>query len=104
MFAVIKTGGKQYIVEEGQELDVEKLEIEEGKPIEFEAMLIVDDEGKKVKVGKPFVSGAKVKATVTKHDRTDKVSIIKFKAKSRYRRHTSHRQPITKIKIEKITA
>lgn len=104
MFAVIKTGGKQYIVRQGQELKVEKLELDEGKTLEFEAMLISDEEGKEVKVGAPIVSGAKVTAKVLEQGRAKKVSIIKFKSKSRYRRNVGHRQPFTKILIEKITA
>ncbi len=105
MIAVIKTGGKQYIVREGQELSVEKLEVEEGKLIEFDAMLVAsDEEGKDAKIGTPNISGTKVKATVLEHGRKKKVSVVKYKAKSRYRRNVGHRQPYTKIKIEKITA
>ncbi len=104
MFAVIKTGGKQYIVREGDTLTIEKLETEIGKPVAFEAMLVADDEGTNVKVGKPIVAGAKVAATVTEHGMGDKKIIVKFKSKSRYRRHTSHRQPFTKVSIDKITA
>lgn len=104
MFAVIKTGGKQYIVREGQELKVELLETEAGKPIAFDAMLIADDEATSVKVGAPTVAGAVVSATVMEHGRADKVLVVKYKPKVRYRRHVGHRQPFTKIKIEKISA
>ena len=102
MFAVIKAGGKQYIVREGQDLKVEKLEVEVGKPVEFEVLLVADDEGNTVKVGAPLVSGVSLSATVTEHGRDAKKSVVKFKAKSRYRRHTSHRQPFTQVKIGKI--
>ncbi len=101
MFAVIKTGGKQYIVTEGQELTTEKIEIEVGQPVEFDVLLLTDEEGEKTEVGKPFLA-TKAKATVIEHGMGKKVSIIKYKAKSRYRRHTGHRQPFTKVKIESI--
>ena len=104
MFAVIKTGGKQYIVREGDTLEIEKLEVEAGKPVSFEALLLSEDDGTGVKVGKPTVAGAKVTGTVKEHGRGIKKSIIKFKSKSRYRRHTSHRQPFTAISIDKISA
>ncbi len=104
MFAVIKTGGKQYIVREGQELRVELLETEAGKPLAFDALLVSDSEGKAVKVGAPFVAGAVVSATVVEHGRADKVLVVKYKPKVRYRRHVGHRQPFTKLKIEKISA
>lgn len=102
MFAVIKTGGKQYVVREGESVLIEKVDVEVGKPIEFDALLVADDDGKNVKVGKPTVSGASVKAKVVEHGLGEKKIIIKFKAKSRYRRHTSHRQPFTKISIDTI--
>lgn len=104
MFAVINTGGKQYVVREGQELKVEKLEQEDGATIEFDALLVSDDDGKETKVGTPTVSGAKVSATVLEEGRGKKVSVIKYKPKVRYRRNVGHRQPFTKIKITKISA
>lgn len=102
MFAVIKTGGKQYIVREGQELKIEKLEVEDGQTVTFDAMLVADEEGNDVKIGKPMVAGVKVSATVTGHGKSKKVSVIKYKAKVRYRRHRSHRQPFTKVQVNKI--
>lgn len=104
MFAVIKTGGKQYIVREGEELEVELLEVEPGASIVLEALLLSDEEGKDVTVGTPTVKGAKVTATVIESGKGEKVSVIKYKPKSRYRRNVGHRQPYTKLKIEKITA
>lgn len=103
MFAVIKTGGKQYIVREGQELKVELLETEAGKPLAFDAMLVADEDAKDVKVGAPTVKGGVVTATVVEHGRADKVLVVKYKSKVRYRRHVGHRQPFTKLKIEKIS-
>ncbi|KKT71736.1 MAG: 50S ribosomal protein L21 [Candidatus Uhrbacteria bacterium GW2011_GWE2_45_35] len=104
MIAVIKTGGKEYIVREGQELKVEKLELDPGAKLELEAMLVADEEGKDVKVGKPFVAGAKVEAVIVEHGKAEKVAVVKYKPKVRYRRNVGHRQPFTKIKIEKIVA
>ena len=104
MIAVIKTGGKEYIVREGQELKVEKLELDPGAKLELEAMWVADEEGKDVKVGKPFVAGAKVEAVIVEHGKAEKVAGVKYKPKVRYRRNVGHRQPFTKIKIEKIVA
>lgn len=103
MIAVIKTGGKQYVVEEGMTLNIEKLDLEAGKTIDFDAMLVADEKGADVKVGTPN-AGAKVTASVLEQGRDKKVSVIKYKSKSRYRRNVGHRQPFTKIKIEKISA
>lgn len=102
--AVIETGGKQFIVHEGQELKVEKLSQEVGTTVDFDVLLVSDEEGIHTKVGTPTVGGTRVTAKVLEHGRADKVSVIKFKSKSRYRRNVGHRQPYTKIMIEKITA
>ncbi|MFA6131488.1 MAG: 50S ribosomal protein L21 [Patescibacteria group bacterium] len=102
MFAVIKTGGKQYLVREGEQLNVEKLEKDAGAKLEFEALLVADEDDKEVKVGKPNVG--QVQATVVEQGRAKKVAVIKYKPKVRYRRNVGHRQPFTKIKIEKIVA
>lgn len=105
MLAVIKTGGKQYTVKEGDTLRVEKLEAEEGKNITFEEVLLVGKEdGSDAKVGTPHVAGAKVEAKVLKHGRADKVDVRKFKAKSRYYKRYGHRQPFTELEITKISA
>jgi large subunit ribosomal protein L21 len=103
MFAVIKTGGKQYLVKEGQTLNVELLKEEAGAKIEFNALLVADEKGEDVKLGAPTVAGAKVSATVVEDGKAKKVSVIKYKPKVRYRRNVGHRQPFTKIQIEKIT-
>lgn len=102
--AIIKAGGKQYIVQEGQVLKIEKLELEPGSSFEFDALLVSDVEGTSTTVGAPAVSGTKVKVTVVDHGRDDKVHVIKYKSKSRYRRNVGHRQPFTSVKIEKIAA
>jgi large subunit ribosomal protein L21 len=104
MFAVIKTGGKQFLVREGDVLKVEKLELEVGAGYEPEVLMVAEDDGSTVKVGQPLVKGAKVAAIVTEHGKAKKISVIKYKPKVRYRRNVGHRQPFTKIKIEKITA
>ncbi len=102
--AIITTGGKQYIVHEGQELKIEKLDIESGADVSFDALLVSDEEGKNTQVGTPTVSGVKISANVIEQGRDKKVSVIKYKPKSRYRRNVGHRQPFTKIRIEKISA
>ena len=102
--AVIQTGGKQYLVREGQELKIEKLDLDVGASISFDVLLMSDEEGTTTQVGTPTLSGAKVSATVLEQDRAKKVSVIKYKSKSRYRRNVGHRQPYTRIKIEKIAA
>ena len=104
MFAVIKTGGKQHIVHEGESLNVEKLELEVGSSVELELLMVAEEDGSMVKVGQPIVKDAKIIAKVTEHGRGKKISVIKFKSKVRYRRNVGHRQPFTKIKIEKISA
>lgn len=101
-FAVIKTGGKQYIVKEGDVLDVEKLE-HDGKTVNFDQVLLVSDE-KKAVVGQPVVPGAVVKATVLVDSRGDKKLVFRYKSKTRYHKKKGHRQPFTKVKIEKISA
>ncbi len=102
MIAVIRTGGKQYKVEEGQILKIEKVAGAAGDKVEFEVLLLSDKEGKDIKVGKPLVSGAKVAAEVLEQGRARKVNVIKYKPKVRYRRKNGHRQMFTKVKIEKI--
>ena len=104
MYAVIKTGGKQYKVKEGQTLRVEKLEALPGASIDLEVLMVTDEDGKDVKVGTPTVSGAKVSAKVVEHGRADKILIVKYKPKSRYKRTNGHRQPFTSLQIEKIAA
>lgn len=101
MFAIITTGGKQYLVEEGQKLKIEKLEVQDGDKVEFETLLIASSDASTFDLGTPAVS-KKVTATVIRNDRDKKVSVVKYKPKSRYRRNVGHRQPFTLVQIEKI--
>ncbi len=103
MIAVVKTGGKQYLLKEGEELRIEKLPGDKDDAIALtEVLLLAQDDGSEVKIGTPTVSGAKVTAKVLEQGRGKKVTIIKFKSKVRFRRKAGHRQPYTKLKIEKI--
>lgn len=100
-FAVIKTGGKQYKVAEGDVLRVEKLESRDGEVIFDEVLLVVNGE---VKVGQPIVSGAKVSAKILEEGKGDKKIVFKYKSKTRQHKKKGHRQPYSKIEITKITA
>ena len=101
LYAIIKTGGKQYKVAEGSEVIIEKLDVEEGSSVTFEEVLVVG-EGEEIKIGRPFVEGAKVTGSVVKNGKGPKLRIFKYKHKTNYRRRQGHRQPFTKVKIEKI--
>jgi len=101
-YAVIKTGGKQYKVAEGDELEVDKIEGKKGQTVDFKEVLLLVD-GKKVKVGQPLVEGAKVKAKILTQLKGKKIRVATYKAKSRYRRVKGFRPRLTKIKVEKIT-
>lgn len=101
-FAVIKTGGKQFVVEEGRWYEFEKLAVEEGKEVVFEEVLLISDKGA-TKVGTPIVTGAKVTGTVLEHFKADKVIVFKYKPKKRTRKTQGHRQQLTKVKITKIS-
>ena len=103
LYAIIKTGGKQYKVAEGNEIIIEKLDAEEGSSVTFEEVLAVG-EGEEIKFGRPLVEGAKVTASVVKNGKGPKLRIFKYKHKTNYRRRQGHRQPFTKVKIEKIEA
>lgn len=102
MYAVIKTGGKQYKVSEGDIVKVEKLPLEEGQEVVLEEVLLINDENGNVKVGKPVVEGAKVIGKVLEQGKAKKIYVMKYKRRKNYRRKQGHRQPFTKIKIEKI--
>ncbi len=101
MYAVIKTGGKQYKVSEGDEIIIEKLNVEEGSTVTFDEVFAIVD-GEEVKIGQPKVEGAKVTGSVVKNGKGPKIRIFKYKHKTNYRRRMGHRQPFTKVKIEKI--
>jgi large subunit ribosomal protein L21 len=98
MFAVIHTGGKQYRVSEGSVLRIEKLTADAGSTVDFDQVLLVGA-GADVRVGKPFLSGAKVTATVQSHGQGDKVRIVKFRRRKHYLRQKGHRQPYTEVKV-----
>jgi large subunit ribosomal protein L21 len=104
MYAVVKTGGKQYKVREGQTLRVEKLEVQPGASVDLEVLMLTDEDGTNIQVGTPTVAGAKVSAKVIEHGRADKILVVKYKPKSRYKRTNGHRQPFTALQIEKIAA
>ena len=103
MYAVIKTGGKQYRVAEGDVLRVEKLEAEEGAAVTIDQVLMVGN-GEDVQIGAPLLSGSSVSATIVRHGQADKVSGIKFRRRKNYRRTFGHRQRFTEIKITGISA
>ena len=102
MYAVFKTGGKQYRAAKGDTLKVEKLDAAEGDAVEFDQVLMVG-EGENVKVGAPLVSGSKVKAKVLSQAKARKVDVIKFKRRQNYRRTYGHRQPYTLVEVTGIT-
>jgi large subunit ribosomal protein L21 len=101
MYAIIKTGGKQYRVQAGEQVRVEALTADVGASISLEEVLLVGA-GDAVKVGAPFVSGAKVTATVVSHGRGDKVRIFKMRRRKHYQRSQGHRQSYTELRIENI--
>lgn len=101
MYAILETGGKQYKVSEGDVIRIEKLSAGEGEVVEFDKVLAISKEGELV-VGKPFVENAKVKATILKHGKGEKIIVFKYKPKKNYRKKKGHRQPFTEVKIEKI--
>lgn len=101
MYAVIETGGKQYRVQQGDVVYVEKLDVEAGSNINFDKVLLVSNEGD-LKAGKPYVDGAKVEATVLEQGKNKKIIVYKMKPKKNYRKKQGHRQPYTKVKIENI--
>ena len=101
MYAIIETGGKQYRVKEGDTLLVEKLEAEQGDTITIEDVLAVSKDGK-LTVGSPIIDGAKVEAKVVEQGKSKKVIIFKYKPKKDYRKKRGHRQPYTKLVIDKI--
>jgi large subunit ribosomal protein L21 len=103
MYAIIETGGKQYKVQEGDVLFIEKLDVEAGADVEFNQVLAVSN-GSELTIGTPVVEGAKVSATVEKNGKAKKIIIYKYKAKKDYRKKQGHRQPYTKVVINKINA
>ncbi|MCJ7498692.1 50S ribosomal protein L21 [bacterium] len=103
MYAVIETGGKQYRVNQGDIIKVEKLTADIGEKVDFDRILLVG-EGADVKVGSPIVDGASVSGTVVEHDRHRKIIVFKMKRRKNYRRKQGHRQDYTGVLIEKISS
>ncbi len=101
MFAVIKTGGKQYLVQKGETLKIEKINVDKGKSVDFDALLVFDEEGNELKLGTPMLPN-KVTGEVIEHGRAKKISVVKYKPKIRYKKRVGHRQPFTKVKITKL--
>ena len=102
MFAVIETGGKQYKVEKGDVIFVEKLDAENGATVEFDVVAVSTDDG--IKAGTPYVDGAKVSAEVIKTDKAKKITVSTYKPKKGEKRKMGHRQPYTKVEIKAINA
>jgi large subunit ribosomal protein L21 len=100
-YAVIRSGGKQYTVREGDSLKVEKLAGEPGESLEIADVLMVSD-GDSITVGAPLVTGAKVMAEIVEHGKGEKIVVFKYKPKVRYRKRTGHRQQFTKLAIKQI--
>jgi large subunit ribosomal protein L21 len=103
MYAVIATGGKQYRVQEGAVVRIEKLDADQGASVEFNQVLLVGA-GSSVTIGAPYVGTAKVTATIESHGKGDKVRIVKFRRRKHYKREGTHRQPYTDVKITSIVA
>lgn len=103
MYAIIKTGGKQYRVAEGDVITIEKLDAAADETVTFDEVLTIVNDGD-VKVGAPLVDGAKVTGTVLEQGKAKKILVFKYKSKSNYRRRQGHRQPFTKVRIESVQA
>ena len=101
MFAIIETGSKQYLVKKGDKVQVEKMVGEKGDTIKLDKVLFTSDE-KTFSLGKPYVTGATVEAKILLQGRGDKIHILKYKQKSKYRRKQGHRQSYTELEITKI--
>lgn len=101
MQAIFETGGKQYSVAEGDTVFIEKLNVEAGDTVTFDKVLAIVDNENNI-FGNPTIDGAKITASVVKNGKSKKITVFKYKAKKNYRRRTGHRQPYTKVQIEKI--
>ncbi|MFH1286221.1 MAG: 50S ribosomal protein L21 [Candidatus Magasanikbacteria bacterium] len=103
MFAVIETGGKQYLIETGSEFKIEKIETEPGKELVFDkVLLLAKEDGSDVKIGTPYLEGVSIAATALEQGRNKKIRVIKFKRKVRYKRTIGHRQHFTKVKVKEV--
>ena len=99
MYAIIESCGKQYKIAEGDVVFFEKLDVEEGKKVTFDKVVLVSEEDGKVQIGNPYVKGIKVEGKVVSHGKSKKITVFKYKAKKNYRRKQGHRQPYTKVEI-----
>ncbi|MCH9643268.1 MAG: 50S ribosomal protein L21 [Gammaproteobacteria bacterium] len=104
MYAIVKTGGKQYKVAPGDIIKLEKLTGEAGQAVEFNEILMVSDDNNQIKMGKPFIKGAKVKGEVVEQGRLKKVHILKFRRRKHHMKRMGHRQSFTAVKITDIAA
>ncbi|MCY4263193.1 MAG: 50S ribosomal protein L21 [Candidatus Dadabacteria bacterium] len=104
MHAVIKTGGKQYIVKPGDVIDIEKISGELGEEISFEQVLLVSADGEDVRVGSPVVENARVVGKIIRHKKGEKIIVFKFKRRKGYRKKAGHRQNLTSVEITSINA
>ncbi len=103
MLAVIKTGGKQYLVKEGDIIKIEKIKKEKGEVFNFdEILLLTDEKGEKLEIGQPILKKVKVKAEILEQGKDKKILVVKYKPKTRYRRKRGYRHPYTKVKILEI--
>lgn len=103
MFAVIETGAKQYLVKTGETIKIEKLEVEPGKEVVFDrVLLIANEDGTTVKIGAPYLDGVSIAAVVESQVRGKKIRIVKFKNKVRYKKAQGHRQSLTKVKLKEV--
>ena len=100
-FAIIKTGGKQYLVSPGQKIKIEKLDAKEGEVLNFDQVLLVE-KNKKIEIGNPLVKNARVSATVVSQGKNKKIVVFKYKAKKRYKVKKGHRQRFTEVEIKEI--
>ena len=101
MYVIMETGGKQYRVSEGQVVKVEKLDVAEGSKVVFENVLVYSNEGK-LEMGKPYIDGIKVEATVLENGKNDKVIVYKYRSKKASQCKNGQRQPFTAVRVEKI--
>jgi len=102
MYAIVKTGGKQYKVAPGEKLKVEQIPADVGAEVTLDQVLMIVGEGDSVRLGQPIVAGAAVKATVVSHGRGEKVKIFKMRRRKHYQKHQGHRQNYTELRIDSI--
>jgi len=103
LYAIVETGGKQYRVTPGSTLKIEKVQGEKGETYVFDKVLAISDEAG-VRVGKPYIEGARVSGTIVRQGKARKILVFKYRAKTNYRRRQGHRQPFTEVRIESIQA